>query len=167
MHSTDGSTTSYRLRVYNYGSLERFRFYLYSGGSSTYFNVDVAENVGQWHHVVATYDGAELKVYIDGTMLGSAPFSGTIDSSSNGFFDIGNGFSGQIDEVHVYPRALSAEQVFQRYIETKDGLKRQQHHSLPRNHSRRRLRSNRYPHRLMGRRSTNDLKHTKRRRKHR
>ena len=52
----------------------------------------------------------------------STPFTDPLDSSSNGLLDIGNGFNGQIDEVRVYPRTLSAAQIFQRYIETKDGL---------------------------------------------
>ena len=33
MHSTDGSTTSYRLRVYDNGNNDRFRLYAYNGGS--------------------------------------------------------------------------------------------------------------------------------------
>ena len=39
----------------------------------------------------------------------------------NGLLDIGNALAGQVDEVHVYPRVLSDAQIFQRYIETKDG----------------------------------------------
>jgi len=122
MHSTDGSTTSYRLYVRNYGSYERFRFYVYSGGSSDYVQAYVYENVGEWHHVVAACDGVNATLYVDGNFVGGIPFTGPIDSSSNGLLDIGNGFGGLMDEVRVYPRALSAAQVFQRYIETKDGL---------------------------------------------
>ena len=120
MQSTEGST-SYRLRVYDNSNNDRFRFYAYSGGLSTIVDFSDYENVGEWHHVVITYDGVALNLYIDGTMQVTTPFTDPIDSSSNGLLNLGNGFGGQMDEIRIYPRALSAEQIFQRYIETKDG----------------------------------------------
>jgi hypothetical protein len=86
-----------------------------------------------WYHVVLTYkDGggtgnSVLALYINGSLVEydtSLTTRGPIKASSGeplyiGWYDY---FKGMIDEVRIYSRALSAEQVLQRYIETKDGL---------------------------------------------
>jgi Concanavalin A-like lectin/glucanases superfamily len=76
---------------------------------------------GQWHNVVGTYDANTVRLYIDGRQVGS----GTPDSAPIGYglptsndFLIGdypgcaNGdFSGNIDEVKVFNRALGAQEI--------------------------------------------------------
>jgi hypothetical protein len=68
---------------------------------------------GQWYYVVGTYDGATVKVYLNGTEEGSAPYNGGIwDSQSNlliGRKNIGwaDAFDGMIDEARVYNTAKS------------------------------------------------------------
>ncbi len=122
MHD-DGGSYSYRLRFYNYGSYERFRWYVNTGDGGEDVSTYYFDNVGEWHHVVATYaDGVGLKLYIDGLLQSSADHTGTIDALVDDFLDIGDGFNGMIDEVKVYPTALSAEQVFQNYADGADGL---------------------------------------------
>lgn len=37
---------------------------------------------GRWHHVAATYNAAEIKIYIDGVLSSTTPASGTIANSS-------------------------------------------------------------------------------------
>ncbi len=75
---------------------------------------------GKWHHIVMTFDGAELVVYLDGereavTAVGKARQVGT------GTFAIGKRadgyawFRGLIDEVVLYSRPLSAEEVRTRF----------------------------------------------------
>jgi hypothetical protein len=74
----------------------------------------------QWHHVAATGDGINLALYFDGNLAATAP-SPTPNYGSSGFnFNIGGGgvfdptgnpFLGQIDEVAVWYRALSAKEV--------------------------------------------------------
>ena len=65
---------------------------------------------------------------LDGLLRASLAATGNINATSDGLLDIGGlstgtgNFVGQLDEVRVYPNALSAAQAFQRYIETKDGL---------------------------------------------
>jgi hypothetical protein len=82
------------------------------------------ENVGAWHHVVCTYEsGVGLRLYVDGIERASMAFAGNINATLDGILDIGStDFSGLLDEVRIYPFVLSGAQIFQRFIETKDGL---------------------------------------------
>jgi hypothetical protein len=67
-----------------------------------------------WHHVVATYDGSEMKMYIDGVFSVSAAYSGLSTASTGNLFlggDSWDNFYGHIDEVKIFDYALSAKQV--------------------------------------------------------
>ncbi len=81
---------------------------------------------GHWHHVVATQDGAGMKLYLDGALVGSDPQ--TANQSYNGYWRVGgdnlNGWpsqpasedlAGTVDEVAVYTGALSADRVLAHY----------------------------------------------------
>jgi len=77
-----------------------------------------------WHHVAATYDGAQMKLYLDGTLMKTGDVTGPLQTS---VFDviIGNQssinhFGGIIDEVLVYDRALTATEVATIYSTTPD-----------------------------------------------
>lgn len=73
--------------------------------------------VGGWHHVVCTYDGVDLKMYIDGTLANTANWPGTVSANSEPLGIGGhsnanfNRFVGAIDEVFVAATALSASEV--------------------------------------------------------
>jgi len=71
--------------------------------------------VGVWTHIASTYDGSELRVYVNGASAGVLAAAGTINARS-GEVRIGHGrgnvpFNGRIDEVRLYNRALSAEEI--------------------------------------------------------
>ena len=104
----------------------RFTFALASTGADdgdgalTYLAADVPLVPRQWHHVVATYDGLEMRLYVDSTLAGvSSAQSGDILYPTSTFFDIGAyhdsdehwRLSGQITEVSVYDRALDQYEV--------------------------------------------------------
>jgi hypothetical protein len=66
----------------------------------------------QWHHVVGTYDGSNVRVYVDG--VEGTPFSYTSNiSNADHPFEIGRGshndynFSGALDDVRLYNAALT------------------------------------------------------------
>ncbi len=68
---------------------------------------------GQWTHLALTYDGALIKLYANGVQVGQDTKTGNLDGS-NSPFNIGGRagslfFSGLIDEVDVFSRALGAE----------------------------------------------------------
>jgi hypothetical protein len=78
---------------------------------------DIALATNQWYHIACTYDGAAMRFYINGTLRGStAKANATFPSSTQpiwiGANDIwGEPFRGQIDEVVLYNRALSQEEI--------------------------------------------------------
>jgi PKD repeat protein len=76
----------------------------------------VALPLNTWSHLAATYDGATLRLYVDGNLVASRAQTGAIQPSS-GALHIGadpvfNAFwAGAIDEVRIYDRALSDTEV--------------------------------------------------------
>ncbi len=86
-----------------------------SGGWKSYdANTNVTD--GAWHHVAATYSKPDFKLYIDGEV--DAEVAPDADPESNtsplyiGGCDIGNYWmTGAIDEVVLYDRALSSDEI--------------------------------------------------------
>jgi hypothetical protein len=75
-----------------------------------------AEPVGRWTHLAVTYDGAAVRLYVNGVEASSQPASGTIRRTTDPLWIGGNRpygeyFKGVIDEVRVYDRALSPGEV--------------------------------------------------------
>ena len=73
--------------------------------------------VNAWTHLATTYDGSSMRLYVNGTLAASRAISGSVPTTANGPLTIGGNhlwpewFKGQIDEVRVYSRALSASEV--------------------------------------------------------
>jgi fibronectin type 3 domain-containing protein len=72
--------------------------------------------VGVWTHLAATYDASTLRLYVNGTQVASTAISGALQNSAGALKIGGNAiwgeyFSGLIDEVRVYERALSAAEI--------------------------------------------------------
>ena len=66
-----------------------------------------------WHHVAGTYDGVRIIVYLDGVVDASSLATGTLDVAKVPFL-VGE-LTGSIDEVRLYDRALSKDEVFALY----------------------------------------------------
>ncbi|MCP4537854.1 MAG: DUF11 domain-containing protein [Chloroflexi bacterium] len=80
---------------------------------------------GQWNHVALTYDGTEIAVYINGYQKGTTATTTALCKNSAPIV-IGSQydqysipawltFLGSIDEVEIYPQALTATTIQQRY----------------------------------------------------
>jgi hypothetical protein len=75
----------------------------------------------QWHYVAATGNSNQVALYVDGNLVGSKSFSTATSYGESGYyFNIGGGgvfdatnnwFLGQIDEVAVWFRALSTNEI--------------------------------------------------------
>ena len=104
------------------GGAFRLRFRLMAGGATnTLIATDGDLVIGEWIHVAAVYDGAEMRLYKDGVLVGSRPKSGAIDMNPAVAVAIGNQpfgagtrpFDGSIDDVRVYDRVLSEAEITQ------------------------------------------------------
>ncbi|MCB9433848.1 MAG: DUF11 domain-containing protein, partial [Ardenticatenaceae bacterium] len=80
--------------------------------------------VNQWSHIVATLDGAIKRLYINGIEVASISYPragecvNTRQVAIGAFIHNGSptsGFVGQMDEVEVYPEALGANTIADRY----------------------------------------------------
>lgn len=80
-----------------------------------------ALTIGEWKHVVMTHDGVEDRIYVNGALANSKPYSGNLASTVQplgiGYDPIDNGgfFDGSLDEVQLYSVALSAQEVADLY----------------------------------------------------
>ncbi len=81
-------------------------------------STDVTYTLEEWHHVAVTFDEGDVKLYIDGAVEGEgtvpSPLAGNelslkVAADSDG----ANLFLGIIDEVRVYDRALSEDEISQ------------------------------------------------------
>jgi hypothetical protein len=117
---------SYGLYTGAGGGLE---FYVSNNDGMTYtISPDAGTGVwdGQWHSVVGTFNGSAVDLYVDGKEVGSGTANTTpIDYTlpTGGDLMIGNyagcpnlDFSGKIDEVHLFNRALGAQEIHLGYV---------------------------------------------------
>ena len=112
--------TSYRHdRQVSLNAAGKIVYYIDQNGTSRTLTTSASYNNNAWHHVVATLSGAGMVLYVDGAKVASSS-SVTYGRSYGGFWRIGadklpgsaTGYlSGTIDDVAVYPTALSATQV--------------------------------------------------------
>ena len=77
-------------------------------------------SVGVWHYVAGTWDGATMKLYVDGAVVASAAVGGniavtsaplTIGAKNTVSTNTGNYFHGDLDDVRIYNRSLSAAEI--------------------------------------------------------
>jgi len=103
------------------------QFVLDVGGSTEQLSAATGLQTGEWQHVAATYDGSEMRLYVDGRLDTTTAASGTI--AANDVFRIGRSgggrpFFGAMDQVRVWTTALSADQLrrrMHRTVATTDG----------------------------------------------
>jgi hypothetical protein len=77
---------------------------------------------GKWHHVAISYNGSTMTFYVDGSQVATQVVSGTI-SNQTALLDIGKEaavespkfFSGSLDDLRIYNRALSPTEIQQLY----------------------------------------------------
>ncbi|HWU46764.1 MAG TPA: DNRLRE domain-containing protein [Humibacter sp.] len=119
-----GNGSSYDKQLYMAGDGSLI-FGVYNGQIDT-LQSNPGYNDNAWHHVVVSQDSSGMKLYIDGALITSN--SVTTNQSYTGYWRIGGGnlngwpqqplnsyFTGLLDEVAVYPTALSASDVASHY----------------------------------------------------
>ncbi|SMQ58294.1 PKD domain-containing protein [Agreia sp. VKM Ac-1783] len=115
-----GGSSGYDRHVYmeNDG---RLTFGTWTGQTNT-ITTPSAYNDGKWHYMSASQSSAGLKLFVDGALSGTNPQTQAQDY--NGYWRVGGDttwgntapyFAGTIDEVAVYPRALTSDEVKNHY----------------------------------------------------
>ena len=72
---------------------------------------------GGIYHIVATYDGSDIYLYVNGAQVATTPHTGTINQQADGEFNInrfgsyGRPSDGYYQNVRVFNTALTADQV--------------------------------------------------------
>lgn len=76
-----------------------------------------ALDANRWYHLVGTYDGDMLRVYVDGVLKGTRAVSAPIDDDKLplriGSDDSGKYFNGAMDEVCIWDRPLTESEILQ------------------------------------------------------
>jgi len=87
-------------------------------GTQRYIRATVPDDwLNNWHLVTGVYDGSELKLYIDGKLVGEKSQTGTINHCEYPVYIARNSqawsryLNAGVDDVRIYNRALSAEEV--------------------------------------------------------
>ncbi|MFN8276742.1 MAG: LamG-like jellyroll fold domain-containing protein [Chitinophagales bacterium] len=99
---------SYLLDIYQ----SRVRFLVAGGSHSPALTLQS----NTWYHVAATYDGVNVKVYINGTLYYTNPQSGNILNNINPIRlgidqSGGNNLVGRLDEIRIYNSVLNDIQI--------------------------------------------------------
>lgn len=114
-------SSQYQMNLEWDGSIE-CRFFDFSRVNDDNIDSQIKLAPGGWHHVACTYDKTELRVYVDGKLEGCHPSAKTVNTSGTNGAAIGanidfgpqqfkNRFDGDLDNVHLYARALGAQEI--------------------------------------------------------
>lgn len=89
---------------------------LWSEGKHTGFSWKTAKwETGRWYYLAATYDGNQVRLFVDGKEDASRAFTGKIDASDAplmlGCAGSQSALDGGLDEVRLWRRALPADEI--------------------------------------------------------
>jgi hypothetical protein len=94
------------------------RFRLITGGVENYLTATTSVSVGQWYHIVGTYDGTRMRIYINGkeenNMIASGSLAAVATALTIGDYAIDYhqvASNAVIDDVKIYNYARTAEQI--------------------------------------------------------
>ena len=91
-------------------------FYLHIQGSWVILDAGNVVSPGVWTHVAATYDGAAMRIYVNGVEAAEQAQTGAVDVNSNPLAlgaqpGIGEFLNGSLDEARILNRALTADEI--------------------------------------------------------
>ena len=111
--SDTGDNEGFRLLIGSASDI--LRMYIFDGTDSTNANHFIdGVGAGEWHHVAGVYDGSEIRLYFDGELVDTQPHTTGI-ASNDGYLQIGKNFPGTVDDVVVYNRAMTLEEIAEHY----------------------------------------------------
>jgi len=125
----------------SYDSFSSYAFYTDGNGGLSFYigdgisttkspNHDSSLWDGSWHHIAGSYDGSTVRLYVDGEEIQSGTesslFLGYNLSTQNDLYignyngSVSHPFNGDLDEVLIWNRALSASEILQHYTTVKE-----------------------------------------------
>ena len=116
-HVASGTPGSVNWGVMMYDAQETILYETFNDTGWT--GITAATSAGEWHHVVATFDGSEMQLYHDGELASTASGAGVLLDESRVFMmgarsdagAAGGFFSGSIDEVGYFNAVIAPEDV--------------------------------------------------------
>ena len=114
--STDLVIADYDWGIYNTAGGNTFNFYIQNTSGVPMNAGSVTTAVpGAWIHVVGTYDGATIKLYINGVLENTVSQTGNI-RNSNFVTHVAGGwngvrYAGVLDDARLYSRALTTAEI--------------------------------------------------------
>lgn len=130
--TNDGYYQGLMMKCGNSGWGDGYGLYTYGGNLTAFINTynPLSGNAASWafgtgpayHHLVSTFDGTYLKLYVDGQLKASTDTAATNITTNTGELALGIGayyspaqWEGKIDEVAIYNYALTGQQVVDHY----------------------------------------------------
>jgi hypothetical protein len=113
-------------RIPNLGDIPEFIYWTSSSRSSAVgFSYNTAIVSGNWHHIVVSYDGTDIKGYINGSLdvthtPASSLYGSTASIGIGMFSGTRNTLNGKISIIRAYKNYyLSEDQIYKNYINQK------------------------------------------------
>lgn len=120
---SDNTDVTYHLYYMTEASVKKIGFNrLRNGIADGYTYYPTTLTAGTWYHIVTTYDGTNSRIYVNGVLQATAAQSGNGSGTTTSRFFIMNStqtttlyFSGLVDEVGIWNRAVTSAEVVQLY----------------------------------------------------
>jgi hypothetical protein len=101
-----------------------YQFFIYDGGWYSVNSPSSTRDNDQWHHFIGTYDGTELRLYMDGTLKARIDHEGSINIDSGYHVNLARNtehtdrlFNGVMDEIKIFNIALNENEAKQLHQE--------------------------------------------------
>lgn len=112
-------------RIQRYADTDTVEFVIYVTEGNNWVPAQMAVNDDKWHHIVGSYTGDAMGIYIDGVLQNSTPAG--LGSAGEEYVWIGAGlnvdypendfhFNGMIDEARIYEVGLPPDRILAEYI---------------------------------------------------
>ncbi len=112
-HGSSNGNNGWALQLNNIGQAS----FAYGNGSQfpeVNATTQIDDNI--FRHLAATYDGSNLKIYVDGQLEGTTAYSGTPSATGatirlGRHFSLNRQFLGQMDDIRIYNNALTQSEI--------------------------------------------------------
>lgn len=116
---TTGNVGGYTLEL---SGTNGIRLHIYTSSWQNAYSGDNSLESGKWYHVVGTYDGSSIKIYLNGELAGSTSVTGSINNPASPTVWMGRNiptntiyFDGVIDSTRLYSDTLSSSEILSNY----------------------------------------------------